>query len=373
MMSATPRRPSRLVPTALAAWTIALVWGSLFPMSGWRDRGAPLLGFLLDPWPRWWTGTDLVFNVAIYLPGGLLATMLLREAAWRRWALPAALLACSATALGLEALQSLLPERVPSRIDWLANTAGALLGGLAAPWGERAVASSQRALDARQAIGATDSAIGALLMASWLVIQWPPQRLLFGQGDLQTLLGGVLALAGSGIDPASWRLATAYTELLEALGVAAAVVSIGLIVREVLPTRTPRAAVTAGLIAAAIAIKLTGSASAAEARMPGWLTAGAQGGLLTGAVLLALLAWARRRTRLSLAIGALAASGACSTLLPLDPYFVSAQGSRLAASWRNLEGLLRDAATVWPYLAIAWCGLRLRALEPAVPPPVPRL
>lgn len=373
MTSAPPSRPSRLVPTALAAWTIALVWGSLFPMSGWRDRGAPLLGFLLDPWPRWWTGADLLFNVAIYLPGGLLGAMLLRQAGWRRWALPLALLTCSATALGLEALQSLLPERVPSRLDWLANTAGALLGALAASWGERAVASSQRALDARQAIGPTHSAIGALLLASWLAIQWPPQRLLFGQGDLQALLGGVFALTGTGIDPAAWRLANAYTELLEALGVAAAVVGIGLIVREVLPTRTPRAAVTTGLIVLAIAIKLTGSAAAAAARMPGWLTAGAQGGLLTGAVLLALLASARRRTRLSLAIAALAASGACSTLLPLDPYFVSAQGSRLAASWRNLEGLLRDAATAWPYLAIAWCGLRLRALEPAVPPAGARL
>jgi VanZ family protein len=373
MTSDSPSRPSRLVPTALAAWTIALVWGSLFPMSGWRDRGAPLLGFLLDPWPRWWTAFDLVFNVAIYLPGGMLGAMLLRHAGWRRAALPVALLACSAAALGLEALQSLLPGRVPSRMDWLANTAGALLGALLAPWGERAVATGQRALDARQAIGATDSALGVLLLASWLVIQWPPQRLLFGQGDLQPLLASLLAFAGAGGHPASWRLAPAYTELLEALGVATTLVGIGLIVREVLPTRTPRAAVTAGLVCAAIAIKLTGSASMGEARMPGWLTAGAQGGLLTGAVLLALLASARRRTRLSLAIAALAASAACSTLLPLDPYVASAQGARLAASWRNLEGLLRDAAMAWPCLAIAWCALRLRALEPGVPPPEARL
>lgn len=373
MTSASPSSPSRLVPTALAAWAIALVWGSLYPMSGWRDRGAPLLGFLLDPWPRWWTGGDLVFNVAIYLPGGLLGAMLLRQGGWRRAALPLALLACSATALSLEALQSLLPGRVPSRMDWLANTAGALIGALAAPWGERAIASGQRALDARQAIGATDSALGVLLLVSWLAIQWPPQRLLFGQGDLQTLLSGVLALAGADVDPGSWRLAPAYTELLEALGVGAALVGIGLIVREVLPTRTPRAAVTAALVMVAIAIKLTGSASAGVVRMPGWLTAGAQGGLLTGAVLLALLASARRRTRLSLAIAALAASGACSTLLPLDPYFATAQGVRLAASWRNLEGLLRDAATAWPYLAIVWCALRLRALDPAVPMPASRL
>jgi VanZ family protein len=374
MPSPSHRHASRLVPATLLVYLGALVWGSLYPMHGWAYRGTPLLAFLHDPWPRWWTGFDLAFNVAIYLPGGLLATMLLRATGLRTGAVMLALLACSLLALGLEALQNLLPGRVPSRLDWLANTAGALLGALGAPAGERAVASGQRALDARRAISSTDSAIGALLLIGWVAIQWPASRPLFGQGDLQTPLAALAALTGAGWTPAAWRLAPAHGEFLDALGVAAVVVGVGLMVRELLPTRAPRALVTAVLVLTAILVKSAGGAALGAPRVAGWLSAGAQGGLLAGALMLALLAVARRRTRLALAIAALAVGSLCSTIFPVDAYFASAASARAAGGWRNLEGLLRGAAVLWPMAAIVWCGLRLRALDPGYPeqsPPTP--
>lgn len=373
MPSASDRPTApRLVPTSLVVYLIALIWGSLFPMRGWEYRGTPLLAFLVDPWPRWWTGFDLVFNVAIYLPGGLLVTMLLRTAGLRGRAVLLALLGCSALAVGLEALQTLLPGRVPSRLDWLANTAGALLGALAAPLGERAVAGSQRALEARQAISGTDSAIGSLLLAGWVAIQWPAHRPLFGQGDLQAPMAAVAALAGVAWTPVSGRLAPAHGEFLEALGVTCAVVGAGLIVRELLPTRAPRALLTAVLVAIAIALQAAGSVALGAPRVAGWLSAGTQGGLLAGALLLALLAAARRRTRLHLTIVALATGCACSTLFPLDAYHASAASAGAAGSLRHLEGLLRATAVLWPVAAIGWCVLRLRALDPQPPPPDPR-
>ncbi len=368
-MPSPPDSPaSRLPSTALAAYALALAWGSLFPMTGWRDAGTPLLGFLLDPWPRWWTIADLVFNLIIYLPAGLLVALLLRQRGLRRAAVPLALIAGSAAALGLEALQTLLPGRVPSRLDWLANSAGTLVGALAAPLGERLVSESQRALDARRAISPSDSAAGLLLLGAWLLIQWPGQRLLFGQGDLRPLLESLASLAGLGrsADPLAWRLTVAHTEFAEALGVAMSLVTIGLLVRELLPTRAPRSAITTGLMTAALLLK---TALAAEAGRPlAWLTAGAQGGLLAGAVLLALAASAPRKARLCMSLAALAVSSVCSTLFPLDAYFATAQADRAGSGWRNLEGLLRGAAALWPWVTAAWCLRRLRALGP---PPAP--
>jgi VanZ family protein len=360
--------PSRLPSTALAAYAVALAWGSLFPMSGWRDAGTPLLAFLLDPWPRWWTLSDLVFNLIIYLPAGLLVALLLRQRGLHRLAVPLALVAGSATALGLEALQTLLPGRVPSRLDWLANSAGTLIGALAAPMGERLVSEGQRALDVRRAISPADSAAGLLLLGAWLLIQWPGQRLLFGQGDLRPVLESVARLVSPGreVEPVAWRLAGAHTEFAEALGVAMSLVTIGLLVRELLPTRAPRSAITAGLVAAALLVK---TAVAAEAGRPlAWLTAGAQGGLLAGAVLLALAASAPRKARLWIGLSALAVSSACSTLFPLDAYFATAQADRAGSGWRNLEGLLRGAAALWPWVTAAWCLRRLWALGPTPKP-----
>lgn len=362
-------RPSRLPHAALVTYAIALVIGTLYPMSGWRSSGLPLFGFLFDPWPRWWTWFDIVVNIVVYLPGGLLLAMVLRESRWARFAVLISLAAGSLAAISLEALQSLLPNRVPSRLDWLANTAGAGLGALLAPLGAELAARGQRTLDQRIAINGTDSAIGTTLVGIWLLIQWPPQRLLFGHGDLLHELVLLAELAGLPSSPSNWRLGAEHTVFAEALGVAMAVASIGLIVREVLPTRAPRAAVTAALLFAAVSVKTVATATLiGPGKAVGWLTAGAQGGLLTGAVILALLSAAQRATRLRLAMVALALNSLLTTVFPFDAYYASALASWENSSWRNIDGLLRTASSLWPYAAIGWCGQRLRYLGGAPMP-----
>ena len=142
-----------------------------------------------------------------------------------------------------------------------------------------------------------------------------------------------------------------------------AVASIGLLVREVLPTRAPRAAVTAALLFAAVSVKTVATATMiGPGKSVGWLTAGAQGGLLTGAVILALLSAAQRVTRLRLAMAALALNSLLTTAFPFDTYYASALASWETSSWRNIDGLLRTASSLWPYAAIAWCAQRLHAL-----------
>lgn len=366
--------PFRLPRALPASYLVALCWGSLYPLSGWRDSGAGLLGFLTDPWPRWWTAVDVIFNIAIYLPAGMLACMLVRERRPQQRALPLALLICSLVALLLEALQSLLPGRVPSRLDWLANSAGALFGALLAPQGERWAARWQQALDARMAMTRGHSAIGSLLLGTWVLVQWPPQRLLFGQGDLEALLHRLpQAIAGIPATPAGWRLAASESVFVEALAVASATVGIGMLVREVLPTRSPRGGITAGVLIAGLLLKTAASAAMFGAqRSLVWLTAGAQGGLLTGAVVLALLAPAQRSTRLRFAIAAFLVTGICASVFPIDAYFASAIAERDPGGWRNLEGLLRGGASLWPYAAVLWCLVRLRALR-RMPSPSPDL
>lgn len=357
-------RPSRLPQAALFTYTIALIAGSLYPLSGWHAAGVPILGFLFDPWPRWWTWFDVVFNVIVYLPGGLLLAMLLRHSRCARFALPLAVIGCSAAAVSLEALQSLLPNRVPSRLDWLANSAGGLLGALLAPFGTLLATSGQRALAQRSAIDGTDSAIGATLMGVWLLIQWPPQRLLFGHGDLLDEIVALTRLAGIDVQAADWRLASAHTVFAEALSVAMALAGIGLLVREVLPTRAPRAVITAAVLVAAVTIKTVATATIlGPGKSVSWLTAGAQGGLLTGAVVLALLSAAQRTTRLRLAIGALTLTSLLTMFFPYDTYYATATNAWQTGSWRNIDGLLRGAATLWPYATIVWCAQRLRALR----------
>jgi len=70
-------------PRLSLAWPFALgyvalvVYASLFPFSGWRDQGIAPWSFLLAPWPRYWTGFDVVSNLLGYVPLGLLLTLAL--------------------------------------------------------------------------------------------------------------------------------------------------------------------------------------------------------------------------------------------------------------------------------------------------------
>jgi VanZ family protein len=358
-MSEEPPRPrAALHNAALAAYLLALIYGSLYPWAGWRSIGVSGLDFLFDPWPRYWTGFDLSVNLLIYAPLGALLVHRLQGTAIRRIAIT--VLWGSAVSLGLESLQGFLPERVPSRADWLANTGGTLLGALAACRGLRLPRWSRETWQRGSLAGPSRTA-GLALLAIWVLVQLHPARPLFGHGDVEFALRGFGLHLRSG---QGWELT------IEAFVTGAAVVAIGLLVREVWPARAPRVALTVALIGAALLVRGLGAGlQTGLSHALGWLSAGAQGGLVTGAAALSLLAAGRRRARLWAAIGAIAAAAVLTNLFPHDAYGAGTLLQWQRSAWRNFHGLLQAIAVVWPIAAIAWCALRIRALRAHAPLP----
>ncbi|MFP5406054.1 MAG: hypothetical protein ACLGHY_06845, partial [Gammaproteobacteria bacterium] len=117
----------------------------------------------------------------------------------------------------------------------------------------------------------------------------------------------------------------------------------------------------------AIPVLLAASAkSSATANLLGgrhalaWLSAGAQGGLLAGALLLALCLWWRPRVRLLTTIVALVCATLVNNLSPPNVYFLSTMAMWHQGGWANVNGLLRALAIVWPFAAIGWCLARLQ-------------
>ncbi len=127
------------MPLALACAAL-VAYASLYPLSGWHHaQGLWSLAFLSLPWPRWWTWFDVIANLLGYLPlGALVYFGALRSGRSRRVAGAAALLFPSLLSLTLELTQNYLPQRVPSALDWVLNSAGAALGVLLAAAVDRA-------------------------------------------------------------------------------------------------------------------------------------------------------------------------------------------------------------------------------------------
>ena len=126
-----------------SAWPLSWIYiglvayASLYPFSEWRDQGMAPWAFLTAPLPKYWTGFDVAINVLGYAPLGFLLALAMLRTGWPRSAVPVAALAGGLLSLGMEYLQIYLPQRVPSNLDLLLNTAGALSGALAAALLER--------------------------------------------------------------------------------------------------------------------------------------------------------------------------------------------------------------------------------------------
>ncbi len=112
-------------------YALLVIHLSLYPYSDWRDLGVGALDYWTTPWipPQqsilW---GDILINVVGYIPLGILLAMGL----YPRWtglgAITVATALIASLACGLEAVQTFLPSRVPSKLDWLTNTAGGFLG-----------------------------------------------------------------------------------------------------------------------------------------------------------------------------------------------------------------------------------------------------
>lgn len=339
------------------------MYATLHPWSGWRSPGRWMFAFLSEPWPRWWTGFDVAVNVVAYVPIGILMAVWLA----RRLSLPMvpaatmAALGCAALSLGLECLQALLPDRVPSRLDLLANTIGGGGGAVAAVLvGRRRIERWPQRLHDTLSM-APHAASGLLLLCAWLVAQIYPQPMVFATGDLLAAWPGLTDSLSPGW-MASLLLPHEFEPFAEAAGVALTVLAIGLLAHELVrPGTVGIAPAVAVPIVAAIAIK-SGAAAAwlGSSHAFGWMNAGAQGGLMAGAVALLLFGWVGRRSRLRLAIAAIAIATLLFNLAPPNAYYLSMRAGWSGGAWTNFHGLLRALAIVWPFAAITWCAWRLR-------------
>ena len=369
-----PTRPSPIAPGAWAAWVLALAIGSLFPITTWTARGLDPLAFLTEPWPRWWTLSDVLLNVLAYVPFGLLGALATWPTAGARRSIVWTLVAGFALSLSLEALQNWLPSRIPSRLDVLANGSGTLIGAVCG------------ALLAPRLIGqarlntwfgrwfAAGSYSGWLLLAAWILSQLAPQSRLFGAGELQLpwsdlgTLNPMLELAGlaARLTP---RLATGLTTgltglttaaLLESLTVIAALVAVMLIVTRCTRSLAPRAIIAGFVILTALAGRtvLVGTLMP-EGATDHWASAGALGGLLCGALLAlgaSTLSERGRRRALIAAVLTLLVTG------PIKPELAFQNSAAMAWStgpWRNVAGFQHGIASLWPALVLVW-GLRRR-------------
>jgi VanZ family protein len=172
------------------AWSLAglfaalIVYASLYPFTGWRWPAVMWWAFVFAPWPRYWTVLDLMTNALGYIPlGFFLGVVAARQApnTPRHWW--TALVAPMMLSFVLESLQTALPSRVPSNVDWALNSLGAWWGvGLA--WVLRRWGLLMQWSRLRRTLWTADAYGALVLLGLWPVALLYPTSMPFALGHI---------------------------------------------------------------------------------------------------------------------------------------------------------------------------------------------
>jgi VanZ family protein len=367
------QRTSPITRAALLAYLLLIVYASWFPFSGWHNQGlSPLIFLETTSMPRYWTKFDAIINVIGYIPLGILIAYALYPRVKGLWAL------LIASAIGLlvsgtmEAVQTYLPSRVSSNLDFYTNAVGCAVGGLIGVLTVRRLLDQSQLQRLRQAWFAPHASQGFVLLALWPLAQIYPQNFLYGLGQLLPILSDWLSqLLDMEIDLASFvrpdvDLTVEQYWLSETIITACGMVGAGLTLLCLLRKPSPRGRLVAAMIASSVLVKALASAllfSPENAFV--WVTPGAEGGFLIGAIMLAGLAYAPHVAQRRLAVTTLLLGLVIINTTPANPYFVATLQTWVQGKFLNFNGAAQFLSLLWPFFAVWFLWLPAHKLNAA--------
>ncbi|MCP5327049.1 MAG: VanZ family protein [Sinobacteraceae bacterium] len=195
----------RIQAWLLAAWVLLVLSASLYPFNFDPERFAAAAADGFPGLHAWHSPSqrDLIVNLLVYIPIGLLLPLVLgpRRPAALRWL--AAVAAGALLSITVEVLQHAIRARVPSLADWVLNVAsaaaGAILALLFARLPLRPLATRLRRLNVNPALG--------LLLALWFAAHAAPFVPRLRPGRVRAAIDASLALSPSIGGIATWLAA----------------------------------------------------------------------------------------------------------------------------------------------------------------------
>lgn len=351
-----PRR-STVLPLALA-WAALTLYATLYPFEGWQW---PAGAGLLLPWPRWTQRFDVLTNLLAYVPAGLLLYMLgVRRRRAPLAALAWAVVVPAAGSYLLELAQQTLPQRVPSALDWVLNSvgalAGAVLGAVLHAWGAlaRLRGEVQRWFPERGA--------GLLVLLLWPVGLLFPAPVPLGLGQVGGWLAerAQAAAADTPWDDQVVDVLAALAAAQEPLGAASEwlAVTLGLLAPCLLAYSLTAPGWRRAVLAVATFGLALGVSTLSTALNFGpdhawaWRTPAALPALFTGLAAALLLTPASARLAAGLGLVVVTALVAVVAQAPADPYFAQSLQGWEQGRFIRFHGLSQWVGWLWPYAAL---------------------
>ncbi len=339
-----PLQAMPLARVSSLGYALLIIYVSLNPFDFDFTNGIRAWAWLSAPLPRFITLFDVSVNILAYIPLGFLLVF----ATYPRWrnfvALGIALTFSAALAFSVETLQTWLPTRIPSQMDWWANVLGGILGSLLAiPLGPQWLSGS--ALRKR-----FDGWFGSNWLACALFLLFPWSQIYPQSSWLGTGVWGH-AIFGS-ID---WGTTVINQVFQETMITAICWLGVALLLSTGMRTKAPQWRILNTLLFMTVLIKtlFTSLQFGIEFSLL-WLTAGAIWGMAIASV---ILRWALKLTaskKFWISMLCLLIATIAINFLPDNPYFILTLRHWYQGRLLHFNELMQWVSVAWLPLALVW-------------------
>jgi VanZ family protein len=325
-------------------YALLIIYVSLNPFDFNFDNGIAAWAWLGAPLPRFITIFDVSVNILAYIPLGFLLVF----ASYPRWrnfvALGVALIFSAVLAFSVESLQTWLPTRIPSQMDWWANVLGGLLGALlASPLGPQWLSGSAVRRRFDQWFGLNWAACALFLLFPWAQIY--PQSSWLGTG-----VWGHAIFAS-----VDWGTMVVNHVVQESIITAICWLGTGLLLSLGMRTKAPQWKILISLLCFTVLVKIAFTALQFGVELSLlWLTAGAIWGMLLGSLLLRRALKFTEATKVWLALLCLLSATIAINFLPDNPYFTLTLRHWYQGRLLHFNELMQWVSVVWLPLALFW-------------------
>jgi VanZ family protein len=354
-----PIQASTFARVGVVMYVLLIIYASWYPFVEWHNNGLSPFAFLFASLPHYWTFFDVATNIIGYVPLGAFLVFALYPAV-RGVAAVILAVVCGVLVSGtMEAVQTFLPTRVSSNLDFLTNSGGTLVGALIGVFLTPKLMERSRFLQMRRRWFVREAGRGFVVIGLWPLAQIYPQGYLFGHGQLIPIFSkwlsdwtstaidlGDMLRRGAELSPEQYWLSEA---IMTACGLTGALLTLLCLLRK----HAPSGGLAVLMVTTALAVKAMASALVFSPENAfAWLTPGAQGGLLFGIAMVFGLAFAppvaqRRIAALMLIISLLVVN-----VVPANPYFVATLQTWVQGKFLNFNGAAQFLSLFWPFFAL---------------------
>jgi len=335
-------KPFYLAQLLFILYLCLVIYTSLTPFNFLLDSRVLPWSWLVAPTPRFIPLFDVITNIVGYLPFGFLMVFSLYPRLLKWSAFICTLFLGILVSGLLESLQTYLPTRIPSSIDWYSNTLGVLIGALfALPFSPQWL-SGNKAARIRESIFGEHQGFFLLLLLCPLA-QIYPQNAWLGMGDFGLQITRISPFWSFPLNNASQEI------LITSL----ATLSIGTVFLFGIRKNASPLKLISGLLFCMVLLKLLisqfqfGQTGASK-----WWSISVLVGLAIGLILTFFAHFLSRKTIWLFGMTSILGLIVLVNILPHNPYFYSLLEQLPQGKMTHINGLFSWISIVWPFLAM---------------------